>query len=52
MTGMIGERLCGGSRGAGLVGTGVPSYKGFRFPVEIISHWCVQRKRMVDHVSG
>jgi hypothetical protein len=22
----------------------VPSYKGFRFPVEIISHWCVQRK--------
>jgi putative transposase len=27
-------------RGAGLVGTGVPLYKGFRFPVEIISH-CV-----------
>ena len=24
----------------GLVGTGAPSYKGFRFPVEIISH-CV-----------
>jgi putative transposase len=27
-------------RGAGLVGTGAPSYKGFRYPVEIISH-CV-----------
>jgi putative transposase len=27
-------------REAGLVGTGVPLYKGFRFPVEIISH-CV-----------
>jgi putative transposase len=27
-------------RGAGLVGTGAPSYKGFRHPVEIISH-CV-----------
>jgi hypothetical protein len=27
-------------------------YKGYRYPVEIISHWCVQRKRMVDHVSG
>jgi hypothetical protein len=26
--------------GAGLVGTGAPSYKGFRFPAEIISH-CV-----------
>jgi transposase-like protein len=37
-TGMIGDRLWGG-RG-GLVGTGAPSYKGFRFPVEIISH-CV-----------
>jgi putative transposase len=33
------DRLGGGSRGA-LVGTGAPSYKGFRFPVEIISH-CV-----------
>jgi putative transposase len=33
-------RLRGGPRGAGLVGTGAPSYKGFRFPVEIISH-CV-----------
>jgi hypothetical protein len=22
----------------------VPSYVGFRFPVEIISHGCVQRK--------
>ena len=22
----------------------VPSYKGHRFPVEIISHWCVQQK--------
>ena len=30
----------GGPRGAGLVGTGAPSYKGFRFPAEIISH-CV-----------
>jgi putative transposase len=29
-----------GSRGAGLVGTGAPSYKDFRFPAEIISH-CV-----------
>jgi hypothetical protein len=27
-----------------MVGTGAPSYKGFRFPVEIVSHWCVQRK--------
>lgn len=26
--------------GAGLVGTGAPSYKGFRFPAEIINH-CV-----------
>jgi hypothetical protein len=33
------DRLGSGSRGA-LVGTGAPSYKGFRFPVEIISH-CV-----------
>ena len=39
-TGMIGYRLRGGLRGAGLVGTGTPSYKGFRYPVEIISH-CV-----------
>src|SRR4051794_13010440 len=31
--------VCGEGRG-GLVGTGAPSYKGFRFPVEIISH-CV-----------
>jgi transposase-like protein len=30
----------GGPRGAGLVGTSAPSYKGFRFPAEIISH-CV-----------
>ena len=29
-----------GRGGLGLVGTGTPSYKGFRFPVEIISH-CV-----------
>ena len=28
------------AEGAGLVGTGAPSYKGFRFPAEIISH-CV-----------
>jgi putative transposase len=28
------------AEGAGLVGTGTPSYKGFRFPAEIISH-CV-----------
>ncbi len=31
--------VCVEGRG-GLVGTGTPSYKGFRFPVEIISH-CV-----------
>jgi putative transposase len=31
-------RLRGGPRGAGLVGTGALSYKGFRFPAEIISH--------------
>jgi transposase-like protein len=37
-TGMIGGSF--GSRGDGLVGTGAPSYRGFRFPVEIISH-CV-----------
>ena len=28
--------------GAGLVGVEAPSYKGFRFPVEITLHWCVQ----------
>jgi hypothetical protein len=28
----------------GWVTVGAPSYKGFRFPAEIIIHWCVQRK--------
>jgi hypothetical protein len=28
--------------GLGLVGVKAPSYRGFRYPVEIISHWCVQ----------
>ena len=37
---MIGGSPAWRVEGAGLVGTGVPSYKGFRFPVEIISH-CV-----------
>jgi hypothetical protein len=27
-------------------------YQGYRFPVEIISHWCVQQRGLVDHVSG
>jgi len=37
--GMIGRFIRVG-RGAGFVAVGAPSYKGFRFPVEIISH-CV-----------
>jgi hypothetical protein len=39
-TGMIGGSSAWRAEGAGLVGTGAPSYKGFRFPAEIISH-CV-----------
>jgi hypothetical protein len=39
-TGMIGGSSAWRVEGAGLVGTGTPSYKGFRYPVEIISH-CV-----------
>jgi hypothetical protein len=37
---MIGGSSAWRVEGAGLVGTGAPSYKGFRFPVEVISH-CV-----------
>ena len=37
---MIGGLSAWRVEGAGLVGTGTPSYKGFRYPVEIISH-CV-----------
>jgi hypothetical protein len=37
-TGMIGGLSAWMVEGAGLVGTGAPSYRGFRFPVEIISH--------------
>ena len=39
-TGMIGGSSVARVEGGGLVGTGAPSYKGFRFPAEIISH-CV-----------
>jgi hypothetical protein len=39
-TGMIGGSSVWRVEEAELVGTGTPSYKGFRFPVEIISH-CV-----------
>jgi putative transposase len=39
-TGMIGGSSVWRVEGAGLVGTGAPSYKGFRFPAEIINH-CV-----------
>ena len=44
-------RLRGGPRGAGLVGTGAPSYKGFRFPAEIISHcvWLYYRFSLSFH---
>ncbi|PZS28584.1 MAG: hypothetical protein DLM61_14540 [Pseudonocardiales bacterium] len=34
------DRFIRVGRGAGSVAVGAPSYKGFRFPVEIISH-CV-----------
>src|SRR5919112_4483696 len=37
-TGMIGGLSVWMVEGAGLVGTGAPSYRGFRYPVEIISH--------------
>jgi hypothetical protein len=40
VAGMIGGSSAWSVEGAGMVGTGAPSYKGFRFPVEIISH-CV-----------
>jgi hypothetical protein len=36
----------------GLVDATSSLYKGYRFPVEIISHWCVQQRGLVDHVSG
>jgi hypothetical protein len=35
---MIGGLSAWWVEGAGLVGTGAPSYRGFRYPVEIISH--------------
>src|SRR5947209_12487749 len=35
---MIGGSSAWWVEGAGLVGTGAPSYRGFRYPVEIISH--------------
>jgi putative transposase len=37
------DRLCGASRG--LVGTGAPAHKGFRYPVGIVSHgvWLYHR---------
>jgi len=38
VTGMIGGSSAWWIEGAGLVGTGAPSYRGFRYPVEIISH--------------
>jgi putative transposase len=37
VTGMIGGSSGWWVEGAGLVGTGAPSYRGFRYPVEIIS---------------
>ena len=40
VTGMLGGSSVARVEGAPLVGTGAPSYKGFRFPAEIISH-CV-----------
>jgi hypothetical protein len=42
---MIGELRCG--KRLGLVGTETPSYKGFRYPGEIISHcvWLYHRFR-------
>src|SRR5437868_7225617 len=38
VTGMIDGSSAWWVEGAGLVGTGAPSYRGFRYPVEIISH--------------
>jgi putative pyridoxal-dependent aspartate 1-decarboxylase len=37
---MVGESIGWSVEGAGLVGTGASSYRGFRFPTEIVSH-CV-----------
>jgi hypothetical protein len=45
VTGMIGGSSAWSVEETGMVGTGAPSYQGFRFPVEIISHcaWLYHR---------
>jgi hypothetical protein len=45
------ERSTGtqGVEGAGLVGTGAPSYRGFRYPAEIINHVPTRLESADDH---